>query len=232
MAFCNWIQFRIRFLFIRNLTSSSKVNSNMVTNYNKISYYSFFLHFCGSGQRSLYNDPLRTGRPGDRIPVGARFSSPVQTGPRAHPASCTVGIGSFPGIKRPERGVDNSPPSSTEVKERVELYLYSPSGPSWAVLGWPLPFLHFYAVCNTEFLKTFVQRTRPARVKKYEAFTSLPLSDNSLSENKVLLYWCRNKIWSDPSHINAQNIAEDGKHTKVEFSLWFHIIILYPFAKV
>jgi len=31
-------------------------------------------------------------------------------------------------------------PSSAEVKERAELYLYSPSGPSWPVLGWPLPF--------------------------------------------------------------------------------------------
>ena len=29
-------------------------------------------------------------------------------------------------------------PSSAEVKERVELYLYSPSGPPWPVLGWPL----------------------------------------------------------------------------------------------
>jgi hypothetical protein len=32
------------------------------------------------------------------------------------------------------------PPSSAEVKERVELYLYSPSGPSWPVLGRTLPF--------------------------------------------------------------------------------------------
>jgi hypothetical protein len=30
-------------------------------------------------------------------------------------------------------------PSSAEVKERVELYLYSLSGPSWSVLGWNLP---------------------------------------------------------------------------------------------
>ena len=30
------------------------------------------------------------------------------------------------------------PPSSIEVKERVELYLYSPSGPSWLVPGWTL----------------------------------------------------------------------------------------------
>jgi hypothetical protein len=30
---------------------------------------------------------------------GARFSAPVQSGPGAHPASCTVGTGSFLGIK-------------------------------------------------------------------------------------------------------------------------------------
>ena len=29
----------------------------------------------------------------------ARFSAPVQTGPGAHPASCTKGTGSFPGVK-------------------------------------------------------------------------------------------------------------------------------------
>jgi hypothetical protein len=68
-------------------------------------------------------------------PDGARFSAPVQNGPGAHPASYTMGTGSFPGIKRPGRGVDHPPASSVEVKERVELYLYSPSGPSWPVLG-------------------------------------------------------------------------------------------------
>jgi len=31
-------------------------------------------------------------------------------------------------------------PSSAEVKERVELYLYSPSGTSWPVLEWTLSF--------------------------------------------------------------------------------------------
>ena len=29
-------------------------------------------------------------------------------------------------------------PSSAEVKERAKMYLYSPSGPSWPVLGWTL----------------------------------------------------------------------------------------------
>jgi len=32
---------------------------------------------------------------GDRIPVGARFSAPAQTGPGAHPASYTMGIESL-----------------------------------------------------------------------------------------------------------------------------------------
>ena len=46
-----------------------------------------------------------------------------------------MGTGSLPGVKGQGRGVDHPPPSSTEVKERVEPYLYSPSGASWLVLG-------------------------------------------------------------------------------------------------
>jgi len=50
--------------------------------------------------------PLSTIPP--RIPVLARFSAPVQTGPGAHPASCTMGTGSFPGVKS-GRGVTLTP---------------------------------------------------------------------------------------------------------------------------
>jgi len=47
--------------------------------------------------------------------------------------------------------------SSTEVKERVELYIYSPSGPSWPLLGWNLPFTstfkstYKYAFCHNKW---------------------------------------------------------------------------------
>jgi hypothetical protein len=56
--------------------------------------------------------------------VGARFFAHVQTGPEAHPASCTMGTGSFPGVES-GRGVTLTPlvPWS---KNRVELYLYFP----------------------------------------------------------------------------------------------------------
>ena len=45
----------------------------------------------------------------------------------------------FPGgVKRPGRGVDHPPPSRAEVKERVELFLYSPLGLRGLVLGYTL----------------------------------------------------------------------------------------------
>ena len=81
---------------------------------------------------------------------GARFSTSVQTCPGAHPASCTMGAGSFRGVKRPGRGADHAPPSGAEVEGRVELYVCSLSGPSWPVIGraLPLPFYYrVYAAC-------------------------------------------------------------------------------------
>ena len=65
---------------------------------------------------------------GDRMPVWARVSATVQTGSGAHPASYTVGFGSFQGVERPGRGVVHPSSSSAEVKERVELYVCSPCG--------------------------------------------------------------------------------------------------------
>jgi len=82
--------------------------------------------------------------------VEARFSAPVQTGLGVHPASCTIGTGSFPGLKRPGRDADPSPivvqwsrksraipllplwavrPLQSLSVCTVELYLYSPCGP-------------------------------------------------------------------------------------------------------
>jgi hypothetical protein len=62
-----------------------------------------------------YSDRLRAGRSGDRIPVGARFFVHVQTGPGAHPDFCTMGTGSFLGVKRPGRGADHPPSPSAEI---------------------------------------------------------------------------------------------------------------------
>ena len=50
--------------------------------------------------------------------VGAIFSRPIQTGPEAQAP------GLFPEDKTVEGDVDHPPPSSTEVKDRVQLHLY------------------------------------------------------------------------------------------------------------
>jgi len=47
---------------------------------------------------SWYSDLQPAGQSGDKIPLGTRFSTPVQTGPGAHPASYTMGTGSFLGV--------------------------------------------------------------------------------------------------------------------------------------
>ena len=102
--------------------------------------------------RPLCSDTILQGintRKQGSNPGGARFSAPILTGPGAHPASYTMGTGSFPGVKRPGRGVDHPPPSIAEVKERVELYLYSTSGPSWLVIGWTLEQARFLHADNT-----------------------------------------------------------------------------------
>jgi hypothetical protein len=46
--------------------------------------------------------------PGIESRWGVRFSASVQTDPGAHPASCTIGTGSFPGVKS-GRGVTLTP---------------------------------------------------------------------------------------------------------------------------
>ena len=51
---------------------------------------------------------LRAGRPGIEYRWGEVFSAPVQTGPGAKPASCTMCTGSFPGVKC-GRGVTLTP---------------------------------------------------------------------------------------------------------------------------
>ena len=89
------------------------------------------------GRVSSVGIATRYGLDGPRIESrGDESFRTLPDRPWGHPSSYTMGTGFCTGVKRPGRGVDH--PSSTEVKGRVELNLYSPSAPSWPVLGWPL----------------------------------------------------------------------------------------------
>ena len=71
----------------------------------------YYITLC-TGERSRYSDSLRARRSGDRIPVRARFSAPIQTGPGDQPSLVFSRYRvSFPGLKQPGRGV-NHPTSS------------------------------------------------------------------------------------------------------------------------
>jgi len=103
---------------------------------------------CVLGEYKAPFDCLRAGRSGDRIPVGAWFSAPVQTEPEAHPASCTMGTGSFPGV-RCGRGVILTPHPLLVPRSKIE-YSYISSLPEglrdlWK--GWSLPTKR-HSVCT------------------------------------------------------------------------------------
>jgi len=53
---------------------------------------------CGPGSSVGIATELRAGRSGIENRWGRDFP-PIQSGPGAHPASCTIGTGSFPGVK-------------------------------------------------------------------------------------------------------------------------------------
>jgi len=105
---------------------------------------------------------VRVSNPGR----GARFSAPVQTGHGAHPASCTMGTGSFPGEKS-GRGVKLTPHPLLvrwSRKSRAISLL-----PLWAVR--PVQSL---SACTRAYF-TFFYHLKP-RLKKQNIYTSTLLS--------------------------------------------------------
>jgi len=82
-------------------------------------------------------------------PVGGEIFGTVQFGLVTHPASYTIGTGSLSRSKSAEwwRWIPTT--SSAEVKERIELFIYSPFEPSPPVVGWFL--LYFTLLYFTLF---------------------------------------------------------------------------------
>jgi len=81
--------------------------------------------------------------------------------------------------KRPGRDVDHPLPSRADVKERVELYLCSQSGPSWSVLGW------IYGECECWLRSNSKRRVLTCSVA---AFRNVPGRNG---ENKIKYYGIR-----------------------------------------
>jgi hypothetical protein len=89
----------------------------------------------GPRERSQYSNLLWAEESGDQIPVEAGFSAHIVNGTWAHPAYKTMSIMSFLEVKRPRCGLNHPPTAIAKVKVRVQLHLYSPSVPTWYVVG-------------------------------------------------------------------------------------------------
>jgi hypothetical protein len=91
----------------------------------------------------------------------------IQNGPGAHPASYPMGTrGCDPGVKRPGREADHSPPSSVEVKEWGELYFTPPIRLHGVVLGYKkhrdnftLPYLTLSYFIVLVIMKLLIMQT-------------------------------------------------------------------------
>ena len=147
---------------MRFVYRSTKARTHALTIFNALIYSTV-------GRDSSVGIATRYGLEGPWIESrwGARFSAPVQTGTGAYPASCTMGTGSFLGVKLLGRGAYHPPPSKCRGQERVGLYLYSPSGPSWLVMGAPLPFRRQIGYANAR--QCYVIRALPV------LFTNFPI---------------------------------------------------------
>jgi hypothetical protein len=95
--------------------------------------------------------------PGIESLWGRDFQHPSRPAQGPTQSSMQWVTGFFPGDKagggRGARGLNHPPPSKAEVKGRIELYLYSPSGPSWPIIGRTLPLPYLVLVYVANFLK-------------------------------------------------------------------------------
>jgi len=95
---CNSVEEKLSIFAQTNVIFSLSDKQNYVTLVHLVVLFDTFTCLW-AGYLSRYSDWLQAGLSGDQIPVGMRFSAPVQTSPGVHPASCRTGTESIPGVK-------------------------------------------------------------------------------------------------------------------------------------
>ena len=118
-----------------------------------------YIYIYGTGSSVGIATELRAGRSGIESRLGRDFP-PVQTGPGAHPASCTMGTGSFLGVKC-GRGVllTTHPHSSAAVMEEQSYTSTHPLGHTGPVTGslYLLPYIYIYIyICTHTHTHTHI----------------------------------------------------------------------------
>jgi len=108
--------------------------------------------------------------------VWARFNAPAQTGPGAHPASCTMGIGSFPGVKS-GRGATLTPHPLLVLLSRKSRAV--PLLPLWAVR--PVQSL---SACTTVHSTLFFISEQTLNSSQFSSYSHLQAWHNAKTTTK------------------------------------------------
>jgi hypothetical protein len=132
-----------------------------------------------------------------------------------------MGTGSFLGVKQTGHGIYHSPLSSSEVKGKVYLYLYSPSGPSWFVLGWNLPIFFYLsktAVSHlTTILDVFTRRQILELNNKIQNYVLKKTTIHTAQSNEdPSATW----LVSDSSNQNVMHFPEYMSTPLIIFNIW------------
>ena len=149
----------------------------------------------------------------DRTPVGTYFRN-CPDRPWGPHNLLYNGYRVLPGVKHQGRGVNHPPSSSAEVKERAELYLYSPCRLTWPGLGSPLPLGYKYPEYhNTKLYKrenniktqffflnqrTQTEKQQQIRPNTRDNWDRIPLGSRFLLPSKGHPACCAMGTWSFP----------------------------------
>ena len=126
-------------------------------------------------------------------PGGARFSAPVQNRPGAHAASYSKGTGSFPGVKRPGRGVEHPPHLAPRLKSTA-----IPLLPFWAFVA--------CSRVNFTFIFTCMALTSPAASTEKQTNPVKQFIKLHYIRIDFLLPSCDGSLWE--IWPNIQNVAK------------------------
>ena len=159
----------------------ARAGRNMKWNCPRLSYK------CGPGQFSLYFGCLRARRSEGRNAVEVEIFRNRPDRPWVPPSLLHNEYRVFPGGKAAGALRWPHTQSSAEVMERVELYLYFPSGPLWPVKGWTL------VMNNTPLMYSVVSKVwwyQSRRVHCWHILRSKVSEDplNSLSQTCIVFH--------------------------------------------